>query len=782
MARPKTQRPPAAMNAVPATPPMLKPDPGWLAALVDSSCQAIISKTMDGTITSWNAAAERMYGYQAAETLGRSIEMIIPEDRLEELRAVDRKLVRGERVAPFETVRVTRDGRRIDVALTISPIIDADGRVVGSSGICHDISARLRTEDELRRSQGKLWDFVENSAVGLHWVGPDGTILWANQTELDMLGFRREEYVGRHIAEFHADQPVIEDILARLLRTERLNNYEARLRCRDGSIRHVLISSNVYSEGGQFIHTRCITNDITDRKRAEILLAAQKRALELIARGGPLEAVLETLVRAFEERSICGALASVLLLDEDGRHLQHGAAPSLPEGYNRAIDGLAIGPAAGSCGTAAFRREPVLVSDIATDPLWRDFRKLALGHGLRACWSVPILARDDQVLGTYAIYYREPRAPSAEDLQVLSVLARTAAIAIEAKRADAALRESARHLRRILDSLGAMVIVTAPDGTVLQVNRTALELGGLAQGDVLGKPLGETFWWSDAPEGQAQLRAAIAAAAAGRGSRLDVRLKVAGERSMTFDFMLTPLTDPQGRVTHLIPSAIDITARKRAERQQQLLIEELNHRVKNTLAIAQSLSHQTLRSSPSPSHFAAAFQGRLAALASAHTLLAQTRWDGAMLRDLIQVQVDPYRTAGRSNVTIAGEDVSLEPDAALTLGLALHELATNAAKHGAFTCPAGRVEIRSQVHAAGPERRLVLTWSEEGGPVVAGHPQAGFGTTMIERGLAYQLGGSARLEFTPEGLRCRIELPLADGRLRAPMGAWLNEDEEAHAR
>jgi two-component sensor histidine kinase len=133
-------------------------------------------------------------------------------------------------------------------------------------------------------------------------------------------------------------------------------------------------------------------------------------------------------------------------------------------------------------------------------------------------------------------------------------------------------------------------------------------------------------------------------------------------------------------------------------------------------------------------------------------------------------------------VTIAGEDVSLEPDAALTLGLALHELATNAAKHGAFTCPAGRVEIRSQVHAAGPERRLVLTWSEEGGPVVAGHPQAGFGTTMIERGLAYQLGGSARLEFTPEGLRCRIELPLADGRLRAPMGAWLSEDEEAHAR
>jgi two-component system CheB/CheR fusion protein len=139
--------------------------------------------------------------------------------------------------------------------------------------------------------------------------------------------------------------------------------------------------------------------------------------------------------------------------------------------------------------------------------------------------------------------------------------------------------------------------VTTPDGTVLEVNRTALELAGLTPGDVLGKPLEKTWWWSGAPERQAELRAAIAAAAAGAESRFDVRLRVAGERHMSFDFMLTPLIDQRGRVTHLIPSAIDVTARKRAERQQQLLIEELNHRVKNTLAIAQSLTNQTLRRS-----------------------------------------------------------------------------------------------------------------------------------------------------------------------------------------
>ena len=779
MAKLRVRGRPAGSEASLAPVRDLAREEAWLAAIVDSSFDAIIGNTIDGTVTSWNAAAERMYGYSAQEVIGRSIEIIIPPDRIAERREAFRRLAQGARVTPFETVRLTRDGRLIDVALSLSPIRDQDGGVVGVSAIAQDISARKRAEQELQRSKRQLAEFVENAVVGLHWVGADGTVLWANQAELDLLGYARDEYIGHHIGEFHADAPVIDDILARLQRNEQLTSYEVRLRCKDGSIRYALVSSNVYFEHGEFIHTRCITNDITDRKRAEILLAAQKRALELIARRGPLEAVLETLVRAFEERSIYGAMASVLLLDEDGVHLRHGAAPSLPEDYNRALDGVAIGPAVGSCGTAAFRREVVVASDIATDPLWDDFRDLALGHGLRSCWSMPILAGGDQVLGTYAIYYREPRAPSAEDLQVLTVLARTAAIAIEAKRADAALRESERHLRRILDSLEAMVTVTAPDGVVLGVNRTALELAGLTLEDVLGKPLEQTWWWSYAPEVQAQLRAAIAAAAAGEQSRFDVRLRVAGERFMTFDFMLTPLVDGHGRVTHLIPSAIDITGRKRAERHQLLLIEELNHRVKNTLATAQSLTNQTLRSSPSPEHFAAAFRGRLAALASAHTLLAQTRWDGARLRDLIGVQLDPYRNPERSNVAIAGEDVSLEPDAALTLGLALHELATNAAKYGAFSSPAGRVEIGSQIHAAGSERRLVLSWSEHGGPAVAGDPRAGFGTTMIERGLAYQLGGSARLEFRPQGLRCQIELPLADGRLRAQMGAWLSEDEEA---
>src|SRR5581483_4924415 len=132
-------------------------------------------------------------------------------------------------------------------------------------GVCSDITERKEMEARLRRSEEELTDFFENGITGLHWVGPDGTILRANRAEMEMLGYQPEEYIGRNIAEFHADPPVIDELLRRLCRGETLHNYEARLRCKDGGIKHVLIDSNVLWEEGKFIHTRCFTRDITDR-------------------------------------------------------------------------------------------------------------------------------------------------------------------------------------------------------------------------------------------------------------------------------------------------------------------------------------------------------------------------------------------------------------------------------------------------------------------------------------------------------------------------------------
>lgn len=166
------------------------------------------------------------------------------------------------------------------------------------------------------------------------------------------------------------------------------------------------------------------------------------RLTAMIASGAPLRETLDELVRAVESLTPSGMLASILILDPEGRRLLHGAGPSLPRDYNEAIDGLEIGPEVGSCGTAAFHDKTVSVFDIANNPLWANFKDLALQHGLRACWSTPIHGSDGRVLGTFANYYRFVRDPSPVDRELTEMITRTAALAIERDR-QSGLAESA---------------------------------------------------------------------------------------------------------------------------------------------------------------------------------------------------------------------------------------------------------------------------------------------------------------------------------------------------
>ncbi len=182
----------------------------------------------------------------------------------------------------------------------------------------------------------------------------------------------------------------------------------------------------------------------TERRQAELLLAGEKQALEMIASNAPLEEILDA-VNAMIEARLPETLSSIHLLD-DGR-LRHASAPSLPAAYNAAIDGVAVGPAVGSCGTAAHFGRQVTVADIASDPLWADYRDLASEHSLRACWSTPILSSNREVLGTFALYYRERREPTAADFEVMERMTHLAGIAIERRRADDAARELADQLR-----------------------------------------------------------------------------------------------------------------------------------------------------------------------------------------------------------------------------------------------------------------------------------------------------------------------------------------------
>ncbi|HEY3799526.1 MAG TPA: HWE histidine kinase domain-containing protein [Caulobacteraceae bacterium] len=212
-----------------------------------------------------------------------------------------------------------------------------------------------------------------------------------------------------------------------------------------------------------------------------------------------------------------------------------------------------------------------------------------------------------------------------------------------------------------------------------------------------------------------------------------------------------------GLAVRLAGISLDITDRKEVEGRQQLLLDELNHRVKNTLASVQSIAMQTRRFAAEPADFDATFIARLGALAQAHELLSAAAWDGASLASVIQRTLAPYLYEGEgSRVVFGGPAVRLGPNAAVTLNMAFHELTTNAAKYGALSTPAGRVDIEWR---EGPGRGVDIDWRERGGPAVEPTRRRGFGTRLIEQGLTHELGGEAQLVFQPQGLWCRLRFP-----------------------
>ena len=191
------------------------------------------------------------------------------------------------------------------------------------------------------------------------------------------------------------------------------------------------------------------------QKLSEALSVLDKTVLEMIMSHEPLSRVLESLCLKIED-CFQGLVCSILILDSDAITLRHGAGPSLPQAYVAAIDGVPVGPRAGSCGTAAYRAQPVVVTDIATDPLWAEYRQLALAHGLRACWSMPISSRTGIVLGTFACYYREPRTPEADHLLVIDRAVHLAGIAIERSRTKSDLEAAEHRYRTLVERLPAI--------------------------------------------------------------------------------------------------------------------------------------------------------------------------------------------------------------------------------------------------------------------------------------------------------------------------------------
>ena len=279
--------------------------------------------------------------------------------------------------------------------------------------------------------------------------GADHRLAFANRAFCDLVG--RDDLTGRTVAEAFpefAGQPFV-DLLDRAASTgESLVGRAVDMRVtRPGEPEEEIFVDILFQplpagDGGPAV-TFVQGHEVTGDKRSEAIRQAHNKVLELAVGDSPLEDTLGELIRIVESTSRTGVIGTILLLDEDGKHLRHGAAPSMPKSYCDAIDGAEIGPRVGSCGTAAYTAAPVFVTDISTDPLWAAFRELALAHDLKACWSIPIMTAGRKVLGTFAMYHHEPREPTVRDLALVDLITQTAALVIDRDRAKAALHEIA---------------------------------------------------------------------------------------------------------------------------------------------------------------------------------------------------------------------------------------------------------------------------------------------------------------------------------------------------
>ena len=343
------------------------------------------------------------------------------------------------------------------------------------------------------------------------------------------------------------------------------------------------------------------------------------------------------------------------------------------------------------------------------------------------------------------------------------------AMADSLERREAALRESEERNRLAIAATGLGTwhadFVASRQTWSDEIRRMAgLPPDVEARPSVL-KPLFEPPDWE-------RLKAAFAAAAdpaRDEPLRIEVPIRRADDGRQRWMLVIgRVIFDARRRsILRAVAVVIDVTERRRAEEHQRLLLHELNHRVKNTLATVQAIALQTLRQTRDPAAFAESFQARLLSLSGTHNLLTESAWQNASLRSLLETELAPYLRPEGGRARLDGEIVALPARQALALGMVIHELTTNAAKYGALSVPEGRVEVSWAVSGHAPERGLMVHWRERGGPRVAEPAKAGFGSRLIRRTVEDELGGRVVLEHRPEGVTCAILIPLAEGRPEA---------------
>ncbi len=607
---------------------------------------------------------------------------------------------------------------------TSQPRRDVQGRHIGFIGVAHDVTEAKTAELALRDREAQLSAFISQTTAGFAQVDIEGRFTLVNDRFCEIAGWSREALMGMtmqqitHPDDLRRNVPLFE----RAVREGTPYTHEKRYIRADGGIVWVNNSVAVIRRAdGEPFGVLAVTLDVTQRRHDEDALRKSEETLRLATETAGMatwELDLETMEGAW----------SLNRFDLLGITRRPDARGSFEEWIDR------IHP-----DDREMIREAALRCFTSGTPYTIEYRILRADNGAER-WLQSHGSRID---------YADDR-PSRFVGVSFDVTDR--------KRAEEQLRESEARFRTIFEQANDFLITTTLDNCVTSVNPAVVEAIGYAEEEIVGRSIRD---FMEPDQFAISMDAFNRKLQHGGSTRLTVKLRARDGRELIWEVNSRLSLDDQGRPVALHAIGRDMTEAKRAEAHLRLLIDELNHRVKNTLAIVQGIAQQSFKDDVPPRQARAAFEGRLAALSEAHNLLTREHWSHVSMRQIIEDALRPHGDACR--FLFDGPDLMILPKTAISLALAIHELATNAVKHGALSQPEGRIAVHWQRVPSSGGTRLSLHWEESGGPAVSIPSRRGFGTRMIERGLAAELGGTVTIDFRPAGLVCTVDAPLPEG-------------------
>jgi PAS domain S-box-containing protein len=758
------------------------------AQIVQSSQDAIVGKNLEGTITSWNPGAESLFGYTPDEIVGKPITTLFPSElEAEEADIID-KIRRGQRIEHYETVRRRKDGTLIDISLTISPVMDSDGTVIGASKIARDITERKRAEATLARrmeEQAALYSLTDRlyhgtTLLDAHEAALDAIIaalkchrasilLFDKQKVMRFVAWRGLSESYRRAVDGHSPWTA-ETTDAKPLYISDVGKAELEPWLRSvveaegiGALAFIPLFGNgmvigkfmAYYNGPHEFTVEDDSLAVTiarqlglsvqrihseeARRRAESELHANEERER--SRAAELEAIMEAVPAAIwisrdaDCRAIRGNRAShgLLRLPPDANLSQSAPPAERPNNFDVRANGRVLSP------------DELPVQRAARGEEIRGFEeevRFADGESRFLIGNATPLQESD---GT-------PRGAVAAFVDIT-----------DRRRAEDSLRESEQRLQMALEAggMGAWEWNVASGQVIWSPGLEAIH--GLEAG-TFGGTL-EDFKRDIHPDDVDAVLAEIRDATdQHRPYHVSYRIVLADSSVRWLEAFGRCVEDSGGILKKLTGVCMDVTKRKEAEAQREILVAELSHRVKNALAIVLAIARQTFLKQRDIEQAYRSFDARVRALAQAHSRLAEAHWSGVSLEVILADELAPYRQEDGANVRIGGPPITLSPKSALSLSMAFHELATNAAKYGALSAKDGFLDVNWETLYDS----LHIKWSERGGPMVMAPATTGFGRILLEKVLANDLKGDIELDYHHEGVRCSFKFPLAIAQALQP--------------